>query len=73
MAPFLSSILHPRFLARTASYKEIMVNQLEILVVSNTPGLNEALQGYDGLLVSQFPSLARVRSHAMWSSSTVPH
>lgn len=38
------------------------MNSLEILVVSNTAGLSESLQGYDGLLVSQFPSLARVRS-----------
>lgn len=35
---------------------------LELLVVSNTPGLNEALNGYEGVQVSSLPSLARVKS-----------
>jgi len=35
---------------------------IELLIVSNTPGLAEALHGYEGLLVSSLPSLARVKS-----------
>ena len=35
---------------------------IELLIVSNTPGLAEALHGYAGLQVSSLPSLARVKS-----------
>ena len=35
---------------------------IELLMVSATPGLGEALQGYAGLQVSSLPSLARVKS-----------
>jgi cellulose biosynthesis protein BcsQ len=34
----------------------------ELLIVSNTPGLAEALHGYEGLHVASLPSLARVKS-----------
>jgi Mrp family chromosome partitioning ATPase len=35
---------------------------MELLIVSTTPGLAEALHGYAGLQVSSLPSLARVKS-----------
>src|SRR5919199_2549437 len=35
---------------------------IELLMVSNTPGLAEALHGYAGVQVSSLPSLARVKS-----------
>jgi hypothetical protein len=35
---------------------------IELLLVSNTPSLAEALHGYAGLQVSSLPSLARVKS-----------
>jgi cellulose biosynthesis protein BcsQ len=35
---------------------------IELLMVSNTPGLAEALHGYEGLQVSTLPSLTRVKS-----------
>ncbi len=35
---------------------------IELLLVSNTPGLSEALQGYASVQVSSLPSLARVKS-----------
>ena len=35
---------------------------MELLIVSTTPGLAEALAGYQGLQVSSLPSLARARS-----------
>src|SRR5262245_8979768 len=35
---------------------------IELLMVSNTPGLAEALHGYEGLHVASLPSLARVKS-----------
>jgi cellulose biosynthesis protein BcsQ len=35
---------------------------IELLMVSNTPGLAEALHGYEGLQVSSLPSLTRVKS-----------
>jgi len=35
---------------------------IELLIVSNTPGLAEALHGYEGLQVSSLPSLGRVKS-----------
>jgi AAA domain len=35
---------------------------IELLMVSNTPGLAETLHGYEGLQVSTLPSLTRVKS-----------
>src|SRR5262245_17764881 len=35
---------------------------IELLIVSTTPGLAEALHGYEGLQVSSLPSLGRVKS-----------
>ena len=35
---------------------------IELLIVSNTGGLAEALHGYEGLHVASLPSLARVKS-----------
>src|SRR5262249_14759067 len=34
----------------------------ELLMVSNTPGLAEALHGYEGLHIASLPSLSRVKS-----------
>src|SRR5262249_44864952 len=59
-AAFNDDIEHPADTRRGSYAEEIMT--IELVIVSTTPGLAEALQGYEGLQVSSLPSLARARS-----------